>query len=197
VICVTLSFKSLRILGAMSSTDLPDADPAADDTPWLTPSEGAAWWPLSGVISKLPAALEQQLQRDAGLSHFEYMVLSQLSSSSTRTLRMSDLADLANGSLSRLSHAVSRLENRGWVRREPCPQDGRYTHAILTDAGHAKVVATAPGHVRAVRELVVDALTPAQLESLREIGEAIMKRIEPDAVWPPPPRGRRDAGDTC
>jgi DNA-binding MarR family transcriptional regulator len=172
----------------MSSADPTDSAPAEEETPWLTPAEGAAWWPLSGVISKLPAALEQQLQRDAGISHFEYMVLSQLSGAPERTMRMGDLAELANGSLSRLSHAVTRLERRGWIRREPCPENGRYTNALLTDTGHAKVVATAPGHVRAVRELVIDALSPAQLQQLHDIGERIMRRIEPDAVWPPPPR---------
>lgn len=169
--------------------------PAEQDTPWLTPAEGAAWWPLAVVMSKLPAALEQQLQRSAGISHFEYVVLSQLSESPGRTSRMSDLAVLANGSLSRLSHAVKRLEHLGWVRREACPEDGRYTNAILSDAGHAKVVATAPGHVRAVRELVIDALSPAQLQQLRDIGERIMRRIEPDAVWPPPPRDGQDTPD--
>jgi DNA-binding MarR family transcriptional regulator len=172
----------------MSPADRTDPAPAAQDVPWLTPAEGAAWWPLSGVISKLPAALERQLQRDAGISHFEYMVLSQLSGAPQRTLRMSDLAELANGSLSRLSHAVGRLERRGWVRREPCPEDGRYTNAILSDDGYAKVVATAPGHVRAVRELVVDALSQEQLQQLRDIAERIMQRVEPDAVWPPPAR---------
>jgi DNA-binding MarR family transcriptional regulator len=175
--------KSCCRLSAVSTAE--GADPTTQDVPWLTPEEGAAWWPLSGLISKLPAALERQLQRDAGISHFEYMVLSQLSGAPRRTMRMSDLADLANGSLSRLSHAVKRLENRGWMRREPCPEDGRYTNAILTEDGQVKVADTAPGHVRAVRELVVDALSPAQLEQMRDISRHILQHIEPDAVWPP------------
>lgn len=168
----------------------PAATPADEEaTPWLNPAEGAAWRQFARLISKLPAALEQQLQRDAGLSHFEYIVLSHLSGAPERTLRMSALAEIANGSLSRLSHAVARLEGRGWMRREPCPENGRYTNAILTDDGYDKVVATAPGHVRAVRELVIDALNPAQLQQLREIGECIMARIEAAAFWLPPPRG--------
>ena len=179
----------------MSPADHTDPTPAAQATPWLTPTEGAAWWPLSGLISKLPAALEQQLQRDAGISHFEYIVLSQLSTAPGRTLRMSDLAELANGSLSRLSHAIKRLEHRGWVHREPCPENGRYINAILSDDGHAKVTATAPGHVRAVRELVIDALSPAQLHQLRDIGELIMQRIEPDAAWPPTAHDSQDTTD--
>jgi DNA-binding MarR family transcriptional regulator len=150
---------------------------------WLTEDERAAWIRLVSVFIKLPAALDAQLQRDAGVSHFEYMVLSRLSEAPGYTLRMSDLAVLANGSLSRLSHVVTRLERRGWVRREPCPGDGRFTNAVLTENGWAKVEATAPGHVAAVRELVIDALRPDQIEQLRDISLAIMGRVVPGADW--------------
>ncbi len=145
---------------------------------WLTPEEQRAWRALASVLFKLPGALESQLQRDAGLSHFEYLVLTALSEAEDRTLRMKDLAALSNGSLSRLSHVVTRLEKRGWVRRQPCPSDGRHINAILTDAGHDKVRASAPGHVEIVRELVVDALSPAQLEQLVEIGSTILGRLD-------------------
>src|ERR1700761_6116355 len=163
----------------MESADCPVGAPpipAAQVEPephWLNADERDAWIPLVGVFVKLPAALDAQLQRDAGLSHFEYMVLSRLSEADGHTLRMSDLAILANGSLSRLSHVVTRLEGRGWVRRESCPGDGRYTNAVLTDDGWAKVQATAPGHVAAVRSLVIDALDPEQVEQLRDISQAI------------------------
>jgi DNA-binding MarR family transcriptional regulator len=158
--------------------------PGADtEPPWLTEDERAAWVRLVSVFIKLPAALDAQLQREAGISHFEYMVLSRLSEAPGRTLRMSDLAVLANGSLSRLSHVVTRLERRGWVRREPCPGDGRFTNAVLTDDGWAKVEATAPGHVAAVRELVIDALRPDQIEQLRDISLAIMGRVVPGGDW--------------
>lgn len=150
---------------------------------WLTDDERDAWIPLIGVLIKLPAALDAQLQRDAGLSHFEYMVMSRLSEAPERALRMSDLAILANGSLSRLSHVVTRLERRGWVRREACPGDGRYTNAVLTGEGWAKVTATAPGHVAAVRELVVDGLSPEQIGQLRDIAQRIMSRVVPDDDW--------------
>jgi DNA-binding MarR family transcriptional regulator len=133
---------------------------------WLTAPEQAAWRPVAALLFRLPSALDAQLQRDAGISNFEYMVLSGLSEAENRTLRMSDLAVMASGSLSRLSHVVSRLEKRGWVRREPCPGDGRFVNAVLTDEGWAKVIATAPGHVEAVRKLVVDALSPEQLSAL-------------------------------
>lgn len=133
---------------------------------WLTAEEQGAWRPVAALLFRLPSALDAQLQRDAGISNFEYMVLSGLSEAENRTLRMSDLAAMASGSLSRLSHVVSRLEKRGWVRREPCPGDGRFVNAVLTDDGWAKVIATAPGHVEAVRRLVVDALSPQQLSAL-------------------------------
>lgn len=191
----------------MMATDRPDQGPARPtpgtdaEPPWLTDDERDAWICLVGVFIKLPAALDAQLQRDAGISHFEYMVLSRLSEASDHTLRMSDLAVLANGSLSRLSHVVTRLERRDWVRRETCPGDGRYTNAVLTDQGMAKVEATAPGHVAAVRDLVIDALRPEQVEQLRDISQAIMGRVIPGAEWygrlphtgAPSPRARRPA----
>jgi DNA-binding MarR family transcriptional regulator len=141
---------------------------------WLSPEQQAAWRPIAALLFRLPAAIEAQLQKDAGISHFEYLVLAHLSEAPDRTLRMSDLAALASGSLSRLSHVVSRLETRGWVRREPCPGDGRYINAILTQDGWAKIVATAPGHVETVRKLLVDVLTPQQLQDFGAISTAVL-----------------------
>src|SRR5688572_13445457 len=126
-----------------------------EETPrWLDDDEHEVWMALVSMLIRLPAALDAQLLRDAGISHFEYQVMAGLSESPGRTLRMSVLAGLAEGSLSRLSQVVGRLEKRGWVRRTPDPADGRYTLAILTDSGWDKVVATAPGHVAEVRRLV-------------------------------------------
>src|SRR5574340_420691 len=144
------------------------------DTPggprWLDEEERRSWLALAGVLMRLPAALDAQLRRDAGISHFEYQVLAGLSEAPDRTLRMSTLAAFVEGALSRLSQVVSRLEKHGWVRRVPDPDDGRYTLAVLTDHGYAKVVETAPGHVEEVRRLVFDPLTKAQTRQLREIG---------------------------
>jgi len=160
-------------------TDLASAEPR-----WLDPDERAAWLSLAGVVTLLPAALDAQLQRDAGLSHFEYMVLAMLSERPTRTVRMSELAGLANGSLSRLSHVARRLEEQGYLVREACTEDRRATNAVLTDAGWDKVVATAPGHVAAVRRLVFDALDPAQRDHLRTIGDVILGRVNPGGGCP-------------
>jgi DNA-binding MarR family transcriptional regulator len=146
---------------------------------WLTDEEQGAWRALVGMMFRLPAALDAQLQRDAGINHFEYLVLAVLSESPGRTMRMSDVALLANGSLSRLSHVVNRLEKRDWIRRSPDPADGRYTLATLTDEGWTKVVDTAPGHVAAVRSLVFDPLTRIQTRQLRDVGERVLRAIDP------------------
>ena len=134
---------------------------------WLTDEQQAAWRPVVALLLRLPAALDAQLQKDAGITHFDYLVMSGLSEAPDHTLRMSELAAMASGSLSRLSHVVSRLEAKGWVRREACPGDGRFINAVLTAEGWAKVVATAPGHVAAVRELLVDTLSG---EDFRQFG---------------------------
>jgi DNA-binding MarR family transcriptional regulator len=160
----------------------------ADSQPrWLTADEQETWMSLAGVLMRLPGALDAQLQRDAGLTHFEYLVLSGLSMAESRTMRMSELAAAAEGSLPRLSQVVARLEKRGWVRRTPDPIDGRYTLAILTEEGWAKVVATAPGHVEAVRQFVFDPLTKPQQRQLREIGRRIMGAVAPNERCPPKP----------
>ncbi|GAA1720796.1 MarR family winged helix-turn-helix transcriptional regulator [Kribbella sp. NPDC056951] len=150
-----------------------------EDTRWLEPHELAAWMSLAGLMFKLPGALDYQLQRDSGLTHFEYLVLAGLSESPDRSRRMSDLAGFANGSLSRLSHVVKRLERRGFVVRRPAADDGRITVATLTDAGYAFLVDAAPGHVGTVREYVIDALTPEQLAQLKAIADQILQRVDP------------------
>jgi DNA-binding MarR family transcriptional regulator len=165
-------------------------DPASFDgsAPWLDPDERATWLSLSRIIVKLPSALDAQLERDADLNYFEYIVMAMLSERDDRTLRMSQLAALTNASLSRLSHVAKRLESRGYIQREPDPDDGRYTKAVLTDVGLAKVERSAPGHVTAVRALVIDALTPTQLRQLHEAVEAIVARVDPgNSSWPKPP----------
>ena len=154
------------------------------ETPWLDEQQRQAWLRFAGVLTLLPAELDGEMQRTAGLTQFEYSVLAALSESPDRTLRISRLAEFARGSLSRLSHLIKRLEGRGWVRRELDPDDGRYTNAILTDEGYAKVVATAPGQLELVRRLVVDVLTPAQLRQLGEISGRILDRVNPDGDCP-------------
>jgi DNA-binding MarR family transcriptional regulator len=150
-----------------------------DEVRWLEPDELQTWMTLAALMFKLPGALDYQLQRDSGLTHFEYLVLAGLSESPGRSRRMSDLAGFANGSLSRLSHVVKRLEKRGFVERYPSPEDGRITVATITDAGYDELVAAAPGHVATVRQYVIDALTPEQLRELKIIGDQILQKVDP------------------
>ncbi|MGW0163459.1 MarR family winged helix-turn-helix transcriptional regulator [Mycobacterium sp. NPDC003323] len=146
---------------------------ASDDEPqWLSPTEKDAWTGLVSLMLLLPNKLETPL-RQVDLSLFEYLTLSHIADAPQRRIRMSELAFLANGSLSRLSNVVKRFEQRGWVQRSPDPDDGRYTLATLTDAGHRLVVEAAPIHVRAVRELVLDPLTAADQAALTRIASKL------------------------
>ncbi|MEV7927196.1 MULTISPECIES: MarR family transcriptional regulator [unclassified Kitasatospora] len=148
---------------------------------WLTPTELASWMSVVRLITRLPWAVDAQLQRDAELSMVEYMTLAMLSEAPERTLRMSVLAEHTSTSLSRLSHMVKRLESRGYVRREPDPADGRFTNAILLPAGMGKLEAAAPGHVAQVRRLVVDNLSGERLRRLGQDAERILQRIDSPA----------------
>ena len=168
---------------------------------WLDETELQAWMPFSAVLMALRSALDAQLQRDAKLSLFGYVVLAGLSEAPNRTLPMSDLAVLTKGSLSRLSHAVATLEKKGWVTRSPAPHNGRITVATLTAAGYTKVAESAPGHVQAVRELVLDTLTAKQRDQLGNVSRAILGQItnhscsHPDRR--PHPHDRQDGVESC
>lgn len=143
------------------------------------------WRAVASVMHKLRWALECQLERDSDLSFIEYHALARLSEDPDHTLRMSELAMVTNASLSRLSHLVTRLEKWGFVRREPDRVDGRFTNASLTEAGFAKLVASAPAHVAAVRQLVFDEFSPAELDQMREFCEQILARVDASA-WKQP-----------
>jgi DNA-binding MarR family transcriptional regulator len=154
------------------------APEAPADPCWLDDEQQASWRAFNGMIHELRFVLECQLQRDAGLSFIEYHALARLSENPGRVMRMSELAEVTNASLSRLSHLIKRLEARDLVRREPDPTDGRYTNAILTETGLRLLVASAPAHVAKVRELVIDALSPDELRSLRTVSERILQRVK-------------------
>jgi len=146
-----------------------------DEPRWLNPAEKEAWTGLVSLVLLLPGRLEAPLQQEAGLTLFEYLALSHVSEAPERRLRMSELAYLANGSLSRLSNVVKRFEQRGWVTRSPDPGDGRYTLVALTDAGFAVVEAAAPVHLRAVRQ-ALDPLTAADQQALARIAAKLRVR---------------------
>jgi DNA-binding MarR family transcriptional regulator len=140
---------------------------------WLTEEEQATWRAFLHATTLLEDHLDRQLQRDAGMPHMYYALLSTLSEAPGRRMRMTELAEQAKITRSRLSHAVARLEGNGWVRRENCPTDRRGQVCVLSEAGHAELVRTAPGHVAAVRTAIFDRLTAEQTRQLGDISRIV------------------------
>jgi DNA-binding MarR family transcriptional regulator len=149
------------------------------DTRWLSDDERHVWRAFSAAVDLLRGHVEGQLQREAGMPYTYYEVLVNLSETPGHTLRMSELAERCRSSRSRLSHAIARLEESGWVWRRSCPTDKRGAFASLTPQGFAAIKAAAPGHVEAVREVLFDVLTPDQVRALGEISAAIRDKLTP------------------
>jgi len=147
---------------------------STSETRWLTAGEQQAWREFVTACQTLFTAVEAQLQHGAGFPHGYYEILVRLSEAPGRALRMSQLAEASTSSKSRLSHAVARLEERGWIQRTDCPTDRRGQVAQLTDQGFAALAEAAPGHVAQVRRSLIDVLTSEQLGQLREISAAII-----------------------
>jgi DNA-binding MarR family transcriptional regulator len=147
-------------------------------TRWLSASEQKAWRAYLEATTLLFDALDRQLQRDAGIPHAYYEILVRLSETECRSMRMSELADATRSSRSRLSHAVARLEERGWLKRVDCATDKRGQVAVLTDAGYAALADAAPGHVEAVRKHMIDQLSAEQISQLEQIGASILLGLE-------------------
>ena len=143
----------------------------------MTQEQQRAWRAYLDATRALSDALDRQLQRDADMPHAYYEILVRLSEAPGRAMRMSELAAATLSSRSRLSHAVARLEERGWVTRDSCATDRRGQVATLTDTGYSVLTTAAPGHVAAVRALVVDALSDEQLTQLAAISDAIVARV--------------------
>lgn len=143
-------------------------------TRWLTATEQQTWREFITASQAVFSAVEGQLQHCAGFPHGYYEIMVRLSEAPGRALRMSQLAEASTSSKSRVSHAVARLEERGWIRRVNCPSDRRGQVAELTDEGFAALAAAAPGHVAQVRRSLIDVLTPRQLEQLGEISAALV-----------------------
>jgi len=159
-----------------------DGSPApaeAGEPRWLDAEEQKAWraWLFSTLL--LQDRLDRELTHSTGISHAYYEILGALSETPGRMMRMSELADRCLSSRSRLSHAVSRLGERGWVRRQVCAEDGRGQLAVLTDDGFAALEAAAPVHVESVRTHLFDQLTPQQVENMRDIGETLLRHLDP------------------
>ncbi len=150
--------------------------------------ESRAWLGLITVAQLLPAALDSQLQRDSQLTHFEFLVLTSLRFATESTMRMTELAASTNATLPRLSHVCARLEKRDIVDRFPYPEDRRATNVRLTAEGRRVLIHAMPGHIETARRLVIDALTPAQLDALAEITSAVADRLTDGDRRSPVPR---------
>ncbi|HWS51563.1 MAG TPA: MarR family transcriptional regulator [Microbacterium sp.] len=152
------------------------------ELPGLSREETDTWMALIGTTMWLPAALDLQLQRDAGISHFEYGVMSALVHQPKQTMRMKELARATNSALSRLSRVADRLTAQGWVERRPDPDDGRVTLAVLTREGRRKVAAATPGHIATVRSLVFDQLPPDRVPELGTMLAKVVTAAGPDGA---------------
>jgi DNA-binding MarR family transcriptional regulator len=161
--------------GGQDAADRPPGEPR-----WLDAEEQRAWRAWLYSTQLLNDRLDRELMRATGIPHAYYEILVQLSETPGRQMRMSELADRCLSSRSRLSHAVSRLEERGWVRRQECAEDGRGLLAVLTDEGFAALAAAAPIHVEGVRTHLFDQLSPAQVAAMRDIGETLLRHLDPD-----------------
>ncbi|MEV5238744.1 MarR family transcriptional regulator [Streptomyces cinnamoneus] len=174
-------------------TNRPAESAAAAEAPeagagprWLTEAEQDTWRAYMHAYTLLEDHLDRQLQRDAGMPHIYYGLLVQLSEAPRRRMRMTELAQHAKITRSRLSHAIARLEKNGWVRREECPSDKRGQLAVLTEDGFAMLSRSAPGHVAAVRAAVFDRLTPEQAAQFGEACRIIASGLQPagaDVPW--------------
>ncbi len=154
------------------------ADPGGAGGRWLTDEQMAAWLPFMRTLVQLPHELDKQLRETAGINHAHYGILAMLSAQPDATLSMSELARESATTPSRLSHAVSSLEQRGWVTRSQCGDDKRKQFAALTPAGQALLDQVAPDHVATVRRLVFDQLSDAEVASLRRIATKIVGAID-------------------
>ena len=150
-----------------------------DEPRWLDDEEQKAWRAWLYSTQLLQDRLDRDLTHQTGISHAYYEILVALSETPGRAMRMSELADRCLSSRSRLSHAVSRLEERGWVRRQVCAEDGRGQLAVLTDEGFAALEAAAPVHVESVRTHLFDQLSPEQVAAMRDIGETLLRHLDP------------------
>lgn len=151
------------------------------ETPWLTERQEETWRRWLTVNALLPAALHRDLQADAGLSLPDFDVLVHLSDTPNGRIRVSELGHALQWEKSRTSHHLTRMERRGLVCREQCPEDARGAFVVMTDAGREVIERAAPGHVRTVRELVFDQLTDAELDALDAITRKVLARLEEPA----------------
>lgn len=148
------------------------------DTRWLEGREADAWRAVRDLGQPLWTALGRDLQRDSGLSPADYQVLVVLSAIPDGVLSYRELADATGWEKSRLSHHLTRMEQRNLVQRQECPGDARSANLLLTPSGRSAIERAAPGHVASVRRLLIDRLSPEQIDTLAAIGEAVRAALQ-------------------
>jgi len=153
------------------------------EDPWLSDEQQSVWRAFLRMSGGLTECIERDLQQGAGMPHAYYLILAMLSEAPDRSLRMNQLAAVVRASQSRVSHAIARLEDAGWVRRIPAPGDRRGQIATLTDAGFERLLEVAPGHAETVRSIMFDPLSPEQLAQFGTICQTILAGMQ---AWKPP-----------
>jgi DNA-binding MarR family transcriptional regulator len=148
-------------------------------TRWLNEREDRAWRGYRGMRTQLDLLIARDLNVDSRLSEADYDVLSALSETKGHQLRLSELADELQWTSSRLSHQIGRMEARGLVRREGSPADARGAVVQLGPMGLLQIQLAAPNHVESVRRHLFDALTPAQIDALADITQAVLRHLGP------------------
>ncbi|MGI8415767.1 MAG: MarR family winged helix-turn-helix transcriptional regulator [Nakamurella sp.] len=151
------------------------ADAAGGNEPWLTDRQQQAWRTFLAMWRMLDDSIERDMQQNGGIPHAYYLIMAMLSEAPDRQLRMNRLAEVAGFSQSRLSHAVSRLEELGWVQRRQAAADKRGQIAILTDHGFRQLVQVAPLHAETVRSIMFDPLSDTQVEAFEELCRTILQ----------------------
>jgi DNA-binding MarR family transcriptional regulator len=150
----------------------------SSEKPWLTEKQQRVWRGWLAMNARLPAALHKQLQEDSGLSLPDFDVLVQLTDTPAGKVRILALAHALGWERSRLSHHIKRMEARGLVEREECPEDGRGAFVVLTRPGRDAIERAAPEHARTVGDLVFDALTDDELDTLSRLTDKVLDRLE-------------------
>jgi DNA-binding MarR family transcriptional regulator len=180
----TLNYMSVQVLNLAGNERRADNQPVPED-PWLTDEQQHVWRDFLRLWGQLSGRIERDLQQAAGMPHAYYLILAMLSEAPRRSLRMNQLADVVRASQSRVSHAVARLEEAGWVRRMPAPGDRRGQIAELTDAGFERLVEVAPSHAETVRSIMFDPLTSEQLKNFQDICTTILAAVDEHGEVPP------------
>jgi DNA-binding MarR family transcriptional regulator len=141
---------------------------------WLDEREERAWRALQFMQMRLEAELARQLVAESGLSYSDYLVLVALTDRTEPRLRLFELGELLGWEKSRLSHQVGRMADRGLVTKEKCDSDRRGAFVAVTTRGRKEIESAAPGHVRIVRQLFIDKLTPDELDVIASVAMRVL-----------------------